>query len=83
MFYGGWFWEAWFGTVCSGRGVLNSNATGGSAITDVIARGQLFDRTSTSGVRVLYHITFNNLYHFQFCWIFGRFRVRHIFNQFL
>ena len=45
------------------------------AITEIITRGEAEDnywicnRTSTSGIRVLYHATFPNLYHFQLYWI--------------
>ena len=50
--------------------MLVANATGRSEITVTMARGEAEDnylicyRTSSSGIRLLYHATFNNLYHF-------------------
>ena len=50
-------------------------STGWSPIAEIIVRGEaevnylIFNRTSTCGIRVFYHVTFNNLYHFQLCWI--------------
>ena len=52
--------------------ILYANAF---AITEIIDQDKTEDnylicnRTLTSGIRVLYHATFNNLYHFQLCWI--------------
>ena len=46
-----------------------------SAITEIIFRGEAEDnkaicnRILTSGIRVLYHATSNNLYHFKIFWI--------------
>ena len=53
--------------------LLYASATGWSAITKIIARGEaeenylICNRTSPSGIRVLYHATFNNMYNFQLC----------------
>ena len=55
--------------------LLYANDTGWSAITEIIALGEAEDnylicnRFSTSGICVLYHATFNNLYNFQLRWI--------------
>ena len=51
--------------------IIYANDTGWSAITEIIALGEAEDnylicnRFSTSGICVLYHATFNNLYNFQ------------------
>ena len=57
--------------------IIYANATGSgwSAITEIITQGEAEDnylicnRTSTSGISLLYHAIYNNLYHFQLCWI--------------
>ena len=52
------------------RVIIYANATGWSAITEIIARGEakdnylIWNRASTCGIRVLYHATFNNMYNY-------------------